>query len=87
MEVKACVRITDRLIAGRRRALRRYIDAARWKRVLKEELVPRSWRFLERATGLVIPVAAGLLLVYILTRGALPFVAQFGGFEWPFGAP
>jgi len=87
MEAKACVRITDRIMAGRRRALRRFVEAATWKRVLKKELVPRSWRFLEKATGLIVPVAVGLLLIYILTEGAMPFVAQMGGFELPWMAP
>ena len=87
MEAKACVRITDRIMAGRRRALRRFVEAAAWKRILRKELVPRSWRFLEKATGLIVPVAVGLLLIYILTEGAMPFAAQMGGFELPWMAP
>ena len=87
MEAKACIRVTDRIIAGRRRALRRFVEAAAWKRILRKELVPRSWRFFERATGLIVPVAVGLLLIYILTEGAMPFVAQMGGFEIPWIVP
>ena len=86
MAAKACVRTTDEAAKPRLRGARRFLDAEVWKRAIERRLGPRSWRFLQRATGLMIPMAAGTVLVFLLARGGMPLAAELGGFL-PFPLP
>ena len=87
IEPKACVKLDDRFLERRRRAWRRWASTGKWKAALERDLRPRSWRFIERATGLIVPIAIGILLVFILKQGGVPLVADLGGGLWPLVLP
>ncbi len=66
--------------AVKRRRNRASLATGTWKRILRRELGPRPWSFLSRATGLLVPVAIAIALVFILKEGGLPLPADLGHF-------